>query len=219
MVGEVYVSAEFATSRLFADFLDTRLRGSCTMLGSNHIVQHGSGRSRHRIFSALSCFSRAASNESPSQHPPAGILAYVHKCSKFTTLFGHYVQLCYTIEYSSAGAQELSETQVWRTRKTEQAIMSNTAEIMERYREVMFPAATPYHGDNPLVTDRAKDQYIWDIEGGAISISSAASLRFLLVTAMTRSPSAHWRSCGSCSIRRPFTSMRSWCGWRRRWRN
>ena len=43
--------------------------------------------------------------------------------------------------------------------------MSKTAEILERYSKVMFPAATPYHGDNPLVADRAKDQYIWDIEG------------------------------------------------------
>ncbi len=43
--------------------------------------------------------------------------------------------------------------------------MSKTAEILERYHKVMFPAATPYHGDNPLVADRAKDQYIWDIEG------------------------------------------------------
>lgn len=43
--------------------------------------------------------------------------------------------------------------------------MSKSADIMQRYREVMFPAATPYHGDNPLVADHAKDQYIWDIEG------------------------------------------------------
>ncbi len=43
--------------------------------------------------------------------------------------------------------------------------MSKTAAIMERYSKVMFPAAAPYHGDTPLVADRAKDQYIWDIEG------------------------------------------------------
>ncbi len=43
--------------------------------------------------------------------------------------------------------------------------MSKSADIMQRYREVMFPAATPYHGDNPLIADHAKDQYIWDIEG------------------------------------------------------
>ena len=43
--------------------------------------------------------------------------------------------------------------------------MSNTAEVLERYRKVMFPAVTPYHSDNPLVVDHAKDQYIWDIEG------------------------------------------------------
>ena len=43
--------------------------------------------------------------------------------------------------------------------------MTNSAAIMERYSQVMFPAAAPYHGDNPLVAERAKDQYIWDIEG------------------------------------------------------
>lgn len=43
--------------------------------------------------------------------------------------------------------------------------MSNSTEILERYKQVMFPAAAPYHGDSPLVVDRAKNQYIWDVEG------------------------------------------------------
>ncbi len=43
--------------------------------------------------------------------------------------------------------------------------MTSTAAIMERYRRVMFAAAAPYHGDKPLVAERAKDQYIWDIDG------------------------------------------------------
>ncbi len=43
--------------------------------------------------------------------------------------------------------------------------MSNATSIMERYKQVMFPAAAPYHGDNPLIVDHAKDQYIWDVEG------------------------------------------------------
>ena len=43
--------------------------------------------------------------------------------------------------------------------------MTSSATIMDRYSQVMFPATTPYHGDNPLVVERAKDQYIWDIEG------------------------------------------------------
>jgi 4-aminobutyrate aminotransferase-like enzyme len=43
--------------------------------------------------------------------------------------------------------------------------MTTTVAIMERYRQVMFPAAAPYHGDAPLIADRAKDQYIWDIDG------------------------------------------------------
>lgn len=43
--------------------------------------------------------------------------------------------------------------------------MSSSAEILDRYREVMFPAAAPYHGESPLVADHAKDQYIWDVNG------------------------------------------------------
>ena len=43
--------------------------------------------------------------------------------------------------------------------------MSNSAAILDRYKQVMFPAAAPYHGDNPLVADHAKDQYIWDVDG------------------------------------------------------
>ncbi|MDE2858398.1 MAG: aspartate aminotransferase family protein [Chloroflexota bacterium] len=43
--------------------------------------------------------------------------------------------------------------------------MSNSAAILERYQQVMFPAASPYHGDSPLVVDHAKDQYIWDLDG------------------------------------------------------
>ncbi len=43
--------------------------------------------------------------------------------------------------------------------------MTSTAAIMERYRRVMFAAKAPYHGDKPLVAERAKDQYIWDIDG------------------------------------------------------
>ncbi|MCY4070368.1 MAG: aspartate aminotransferase family protein [Chloroflexi bacterium] len=43
--------------------------------------------------------------------------------------------------------------------------MSNSTEILERYKQVMFPATVPYHGDSPLVVDHAKDQYIWDVDG------------------------------------------------------
>ena len=43
--------------------------------------------------------------------------------------------------------------------------MTTSAEIMERYKKVMFPAAAPYHADNPIVVDYAKDQYIYDIDG------------------------------------------------------
>ena len=43
--------------------------------------------------------------------------------------------------------------------------MTTSAEIMERYHQVMFPAVAPYHGDSPLIAERAKDQYIWDVDG------------------------------------------------------
>jgi 4-aminobutyrate aminotransferase-like enzyme len=39
------------------------------------------------------------------------------------------------------------------------------ASIQDRYQQVMFPAVTPYFGDNPLVVDHAKDQYVWDTDG------------------------------------------------------
>lgn len=42
---------------------------------------------------------------------------------------------------------------------------TQTASIIERYKNVMFPAAAPYHGEHPIIVDRAKDQYIWDIDG------------------------------------------------------
>lgn len=42
---------------------------------------------------------------------------------------------------------------------------SPTAELMDRYQKVMFPAVTPYYGDHPLVVDYARDQYIYDVEG------------------------------------------------------
>lgn len=42
--------------------------------------------------------------------------------------------------------------------------MSNQS-IVERYKNVMFPAASPYHPENPIVVDHAKDQFIWDVEG------------------------------------------------------
>ena len=43
--------------------------------------------------------------------------------------------------------------------------MTRSAEILERYRQVMFPAVVPYHGDSPLIADHAKGQYIWDVDG------------------------------------------------------
>ncbi len=40
-----------------------------------------------------------------------------------------------------------------------------SANLLERYQNVMFSAASPYHKDNPIIVDHAKDQYIWDVDG------------------------------------------------------
>lgn len=37
--------------------------------------------------------------------------------------------------------------------------------IIDRHKAVMFPAIAPYYGEHPIVVERAKDQYLWDIEG------------------------------------------------------
>ena len=42
---------------------------------------------------------------------------------------------------------------------------TRSQEIFDRHQEFIFPAVSPYYGDTPLVVDRAKDQYVWDIEG------------------------------------------------------
>ncbi len=39
------------------------------------------------------------------------------------------------------------------------------ASLMERYRQHIFPAVTPYYPDQPLVVDRAQGQELWDVEG------------------------------------------------------
>ncbi|MEM9954647.1 MAG: aspartate aminotransferase family protein [Chloroflexota bacterium] len=41
----------------------------------------------------------------------------------------------------------------------------SSADIMERYQKVMFPAKAPLHKENPIIVDHAKDQYIWDVDG------------------------------------------------------
>lgn len=43
--------------------------------------------------------------------------------------------------------------------------LNKTTEVFERHKQVMFPAVTPLFGDHPLVVERAKDQYVWDVEG------------------------------------------------------
>lgn len=44
-------------------------------------------------------------------------------------------------------------------------VSTASADVIERYKNVMFPAAAPYHGDHPIVVSHAKDQYLWDIDG------------------------------------------------------
>lgn len=42
---------------------------------------------------------------------------------------------------------------------------SKTQSLVERHNAVMFPAVHPYYGDDPIAVERAKDQYVWDVEG------------------------------------------------------
>ena len=42
---------------------------------------------------------------------------------------------------------------------------AGSREIFRRYQEHIFPAVVPFYGDQPLVVDRAHNQYIWDIQG------------------------------------------------------
>jgi 4-aminobutyrate aminotransferase-like enzyme len=37
--------------------------------------------------------------------------------------------------------------------------------LVARWNNVMFPATKPFYGDQPLVVDHAKDQYVWDSDG------------------------------------------------------
>src|SRR5690606_30171555 len=55
----------------------------------------------------------------------------------------------------------------WYLLCTELKIMANVdqAAIVDRYKQYVFPAVVPLYGDEPLVIDRAKDQYVWDIQG------------------------------------------------------
>lgn len=43
--------------------------------------------------------------------------------------------------------------------------MTASQDILERQANYLFPAATPYYGDQPLIASHAKDQYIWDADG------------------------------------------------------
>jgi 4-aminobutyrate aminotransferase-like enzyme len=40
-----------------------------------------------------------------------------------------------------------------------------TGPIFKRYKDHIFPAVMPFYGEYPLIVDRAKGQYLWDIEG------------------------------------------------------
>jgi 4-aminobutyrate aminotransferase-like enzyme len=44
-------------------------------------------------------------------------------------------------------------------------VTSTQQDLMQRYQQVMFPAASPYFAGSPLVVDYAKDQYIYDTDG------------------------------------------------------
>jgi 4-aminobutyrate aminotransferase-like enzyme len=44
---------------------------------------------------------------------------------------------------------------------------TKTQELLERQKKVLLPVQTKmlYYGDEPLAVERAKDQYLWDVEG------------------------------------------------------
>lgn len=44
-------------------------------------------------------------------------------------------------------------------------VVVDQAALMERYHKHIVPATAPMYGDNPLIVDHAKNQYIWDVEG------------------------------------------------------
>lgn len=43
--------------------------------------------------------------------------------------------------------------------------MSQSSEVIARHKKYLFPAVTPYFGEDAVVVSHAKDQYVWDIEG------------------------------------------------------
>ncbi len=43
--------------------------------------------------------------------------------------------------------------------------MSQSSEVIARHKKYMFPAVTPYFGEDAVVISHAKDQYVWDVEG------------------------------------------------------
>lgn len=48
---------------------------------------------------------------------------------------------------------------------TQIMVTDATKTIFKRYKEYIFPAVTPFYDDHPLIVARAKDHYLWDIEG------------------------------------------------------
>src|SRR5690606_6627985 len=57
------------------------------------------------------------------------------------------------------------EKQFWSKIMALSGVENKTAELVERYKKVMFPVVAPYYGEHPISVDHAKDQYLWDVEG------------------------------------------------------
>ena len=53
------------------------------------------------------------------------------------------------------------------TPTAEKSAKTKTQELLERQRDVLFPIQSKMllYGDEPLAVDRAKDQWLWDVEG------------------------------------------------------
>lgn len=42
---------------------------------------------------------------------------------------------------------------------------TDRSDLLNRYKEYMFPAVVPYYGEDAMIVDHAKDQWVWDSDG------------------------------------------------------
>ncbi|NJL95967.1 MAG: aspartate aminotransferase family protein [Anaerolineae bacterium] len=39
------------------------------------------------------------------------------------------------------------------------------ADLLAAHRQYLYPAVTPLYGEHPIIVERARDQYVWDVDG------------------------------------------------------